>query len=112
MGMFTLIKAGWKSQTKAEKIKCVVNLVCSLGGGIVGNKVRDICAPTATNKLEKTALFLTSWGVGGAIGDAAGHYFGEAIDACFQLNDIRKNLKQGQSATDEENDDEEDGENG
>ena len=95
MSMLRLIKAGWQSRTPVEKVKLILRLVCGIGMGAVCG---DIASEhmSGHNGMEKAAIVIGAWGLGGYLGEKSGEYIGETIDAAVELNEIRKKEKERQ----------------
>ena len=92
MGMLKRIKAGWTAMTTAEKVKMILRLICAGGTGCVCGDIAAQHMP-GKSKLEQFEIFVAGVGVGGYLGNKAGEYLGDAVDAVMELNEIRKECK-------------------
>ena len=86
-GIFRKIATTWKSMTATEKIGLVLDVVCSIGGGLAAATAGKALTAGA-GKIEKVCVRTTFAGLGIVAGDAASHalqenygvFLGAAID--------------------------------
>ena len=95
MGILKAVKIGWQALTPAEKVKKVLDLICGIGtstvtGTVAGTWIRE--NPEAS-VATKACVFVGGVGLGGYLGEKAGEYCGEFVDACVGLHNARKELK-------------------
>ena len=92
MGIFKAVKdtakAGWNAMNKYQKIKFVSRMMCSLGSGFIGGTFinRYFDQDVDFGAVEKATVFVTSYGLSLAAGNAAADAIDKLVDACEELH--------------------------
>ena len=100
--MLKRMAAGWKAMTPMEKAKIVLRLICSFGGGTIGGDIASRAAKDSTT-FDKFCLVVTGVGLGGYIGEKSSEHLEKTLDACVELNNMRKQFQEEAATAEEDN---------
>ena len=73
----------WKYMTKAQKVNFVVDVVCGFGGGMISVMIPNY----GRNPVSRGIIGFTKFGLGMAIGSAAGKQIEEIVDPFLEEDD-------------------------
>lgn len=81
--MLEKLRAEWKAMNTRQKVKLCVGIVSDLGCGFIVNSLAVFAMADDDNRLKRSAVNVSSLGLGIAVGDTAKKGLNSLVDAFF-----------------------------